>query len=451
MSLEESPAIIEVSEHTPLSAWDALRAFPYGMQALLSQNHVVFAQWVLEETAFKAAWISDGVGDFGMDIEKLLDNTRPLEGYIIPEDIALFSSAVTALSVKSGEQFTVQYRINRPQGESICIRDTRVCIDARSRMYAGILADISELRRLEAEVQRYQGQYDSLVNNISEYIYTVYYRSGKAVATFHNPYCEKITGWTNLDFTTNRDLWYDMIFPEDREHVLASLRQIEQNHQPFSIEHRIIHRDGSIRWINNSCVALLDAHGSLMQLNGFIIDLTRRHVEEEQLSILADTDSLTGALNRRAGLAQLKKHLKNVATESIPFSLCFIDVDNLKQINDELGHSEGDALLKTVVAAIHLGVRKNDAVSRFGGDEFIVLLSGCDYNQALEIGRNIDRHLEALSSAPPKKYTASVSKGIIQVDPQAMPTPEDLIKTADGIMYIEKQRKKTGIKATATG
>jgi diguanylate cyclase (GGDEF)-like protein/PAS domain S-box-containing protein len=411
------------------------------VRELLLKNGIVLMEWELAGNAFKVVAVSDGIRNFGINKEMLEQGTRPLEWYILSEDAPLYFRRFAAVS-DFYDDYVAEYRIKKPGYGIMSIRDHRVRCATQPGKFWGVISDISELKRMEEENERCRQQYDSLVNNISEYIYCVYYHDGKPAATFHNPYCEKITGWSQMDFFEDRSLWYTMIYPEDRKHVLEALEKIEKNHEPFSIEHRIVHREGSIRWISNSCVALLDNQGDLVQLNGFIIDLTRRHVKEEQLTILADTDPLTGALNRRAGLVALKAHLETAALSGIPFSVCFIDVDRLKQVNDECGHSEGDVILKNVVTAIRLATRQNDVVVRLGGDEFVILLAGCTADQAREIGITIDRHLSGITTISSQARTVSVSKGIVQFDPLTMPTSEKLLALADELMYREKQRKR---------
>lgn len=94
----------------------------------------------------------------------------------------------------------------------------------------------------------------------------------------------------------------------------------------------------------------------------------------EQLLTLANTDSLTGLLNRRYMMSEIETEKINVDRGGMSFTLIMIDVDNFKQINDQYGHDGGDFVLVTLAEKIKFGLRKNDLISRWGGDEFLIML-----------------------------------------------------------------------------
>jgi diguanylate cyclase (GGDEF)-like protein len=98
----------------------------------------------------------------------------------------------------------------------------------------------------------------------------------------------------------------------------------------------------------------------------------------KQLLTLANTDPLTSLLNRRNMMASIEAEKEKMDRGGLPFSLIMIDVDNFKQINDEYGHDCGDFVLVMMAEKIRFGVRKNDLICRWGGDEFLILLAETD-------------------------------------------------------------------------
>lgn len=126
--------------------------------------------------------------------------------------------------------------------------------------------------------------------------------------------------------------------------------------------------------------------------------LLQRSKDIKRITAVANTDALTGLLNRRALEDRLKK------LKGSPVAVVFVDVDNFKSINDIFGYAHGDEVLRQVAKAICMSVRKEDQVYRFGGDEFVVVLSSASLHAAKNVAQRIE-HCAAL-------FQVSVSTGI---------------------------------------
>jgi PAS domain S-box-containing protein len=127
-------------------------------------------------------------------------------------------------------------------------------------------------------------RYQSLLASTSDYVYTVTMDRGRSVATAHGPGCEAITGFTSREFDADPSLWYRMIHEEDRPAVLAQVARIAKGEVPGPLEHRIIHKDGDVRWLRNVPVPRRDPEGRLVSYNGLISDITDRKRAEEALT-----------------------------------------------------------------------------------------------------------------------------------------------------------------------
>jgi len=143
---------------------------------------------------------------------------------------------------------------------------------------------------------------------------------------------------------------------------------------------------------------------------------------------------------RRSGFAMLKQMEKACIRQRKTFSVCFIDVDGLKRINDQYGHSEGDVVLKAISELIQSSIRDGDAICRIGGDEFMVLFPGCDKTVAEKLIHGIKKALIDKGNVMDKPYLMSFSYGIEQMHAENPLTLEDLIRRADHLMYHEKHR-----------
>jgi PAS domain S-box-containing protein len=137
---------------------------------------------------------------------------------------------------------------------------------------------IAEQATLESE-QRYK----RLLASVTDYVYTVTLEGGRAVSTVHGPGCEAVTGYTSNEFEADQALWYRMVCEEDRATVLNQVERILKGEAPPPLEHRIIHKNGSIRWIRNTTVPHIDIQGRLVAYDGLVYNITERKEAEERL------------------------------------------------------------------------------------------------------------------------------------------------------------------------
>lgn len=156
-----------------------------------------------------------------------------------------------------------------------------------------------------------------------------------------------------------------------------------------------------------------------------------------ELELLASADPLTGVLNRRAFVSELNRALAAIERYGHPASLVFIDVDDLKKINDSLGHAAGDAALAHSAKVVGANIRQTDVFGRIGGDEFAVILT----NTPGEAARMKAQSLAALvkSTLAPDGAAVSVTCGAVEI--AAGLTAEAALSAADKAMYEEKRRR----------
>lgn len=167
----------------------------------------------------------------------------------------------------------------------------------------------------------------------------------------------------------------------------------------------------------------------------YITNVTQEQKAKKTLQEMAFTDQLTGIYNRRYCMLEIEKLLENKEC----FSLALIDLNELKYVNDSQGHDEGDAYIKFVVSKIVEYIRGEDILCRIGGDEFVLLLKGCDGNNAL---KKMEKIFEAVNVNAPKGYRRSISYGITYVDEKKECTVQELLDESDKKMYLFKQEFK---------
>ncbi len=126
-------------------------------------------------------------------------------------------------------------------------------------------------------------RYERLLASVTDYVYTVTVDDSAPVSTVHGPGCEPVTGYTPDEFRADQALWFRMICEEDRVIVLNQVERILKGETPSPLEHRIIHKNGSVRWIRNTTVPRKDTQGRLVAYDGLVYDITERKEAEERL------------------------------------------------------------------------------------------------------------------------------------------------------------------------
>jgi diguanylate cyclase (GGDEF)-like protein len=163
----------------------------------------------------------------------------------------------------------------------------------------------------------------------------------------------------------------------------------------------------------------------------------------------AQIDPLTGVLNRRSLIERLEAACLRARARGLPIALLFIDLDHFKQINDSFGHQAGDACLRAIIGPIHVELRQSDVIGRFGGEEFVVILSSADAAAAVPIAQRILERVAAVhveGFGKPIRLTCSI--GVAASDTLGV-WGEHLIAHADAAVYVAKRLGRNQVQMAA--
>ncbi|MGA7350923.1 MAG: EAL domain-containing protein [Acidobacteriaceae bacterium] len=197
-------------------------------------------------------------------------------------------------------------------------------------------------------------------------------------------------------------------------------------------------RDGSRKWVLVNIRAARDRDGVVLHHEGTVEDITERKRAQQQVNYLAYYDVLTGLPNRALLQERLTEALSDWHRNRLT-ALLFLDLDRFKLINDSLGHSFGDLLLRQVADRLQAQLRKQDTVARVGGDEFLILLPGIDtIAEAESAAARLVGSLKGEFQIQGRQLSVSCSVGI-SIFPQHGRDEETLIKNADAAMYSAKE------------
>ena len=308
------------------------------------------------------------------------------------------------------------------------------------RQVAALLENLSLTTHLElrvqertAELDRSEQRFRSLVQSSSDVVTVI---NGDGAITYQSPSIGRVLGHDSDGLLDTS--YFDLVHLDD--HVdLTTLIESSMQRQGTNVAAELRIRSGDGGWCHAEVLGtslLDDAHVAGILLNAR--DVTERKALESQLSHQAFHDPLTNLANRALFADRLEHALKQAARRRRPLAVLYFDLDGFKGVNDTLGHVTGDLLLKEVASRLAASVRVGDTISRWGGDEFGILLeelaTDAEANAAAE--RLIDALREPFSVAGTEVFI-SASIGIV-VSELGAEACDDLLRYADLAMYRAK-------------
>ncbi len=301
-------------------------------------------------------------------------------------------------------------------------------------VYMAVLQDVTVIAQQERKLFADRAKFRAIFDHVHDY--AIYTLTLDGIIEEWNQSLERYAGWQAEDVEGRpASIFFPLDDPArpDLAALLAEARRIG------SVENEgwRMRRDGARLWGNSVITALPDEAGAI---RGFVVvsrDMTQRKRAEDDMKLLATVDPLTGAYNRRQGDALIAAEFSRHARSGITFAVLMLDVDHFKSVNDRFGHEAGDAVLCALVRECQATLRRIDAVARWGGEEFLLLLPGTDANQALIIAERLRAAIEA-GSIPNRTGApigVTVSIGVAALGDE---TPADLIRRADAALYAAK-------------
>jgi diguanylate cyclase (GGDEF)-like protein len=277
---------------------------------------------------------------------------------------------------------------------------------------------------------------------------------------FTGPGLEALLGGPVPPGVDPADAWDSAVHPDDYERQ-ANIESHHRGGGPVSVEYRLIGYDGVTRWVLDRMWPWPAAPDGRLIYDGVVTDVTELHQTTDALheALLvaqsanqelaqahtvaeqqARTDDLTGLRNRRDFAERLERHLTRAAYDQRPIGLLLIDIDLFKQINDWHGHGAGDQLLTAFAGRLREATRPDDLIARWGGEEFVVLLT--DLGSGNVLAERAEQIRNAIASTP--FIVAGLSIGVrvsigaarSSVD---LATSDALLAAADAAMYEAKR------------
>jgi diguanylate cyclase (GGDEF)-like protein/PAS domain S-box-containing protein len=260
--------------------------------------------------------------------------------------------------------------------------------------------------------------------------------SSRGILLYASDACRRLLGYEPSELVGR--LFFDFVFEADRDEVRYLSGLINES-GPTTFAYRVEKKDGSLVWFETTSRSVRDAvTGEIREIVGVSRDVTERKRVEEHIEYQAYHDALTGLPNRRLFRDRLTVALAHARRLKHPLAVMFLDLDRFKLVNDTLGHSVGDELLKSVAVRLQAALREEDSVARMGGDEFTVLLGDLKTtDDAAKIAQKVlDTVAQPLIIDDTELFlTTSIG---IAIFPSDGDTAEELLANADRAMYRAK-------------
>lgn len=326
------------------------------------------AQWTME-------LVSEGSLELtGYTPQELLFNTRvSFEQIVHAADRARVREQVQS-ALAAHRRFSIEYRIVCRDGTVKWVSEAGVSVaaDAKRGVVEGFIQDISERKAAENALKDAERRYRDIFENATEGIF----QSTDDGRYIHvNPALARIYGYDTphaLVTTLNNIGAQLYVEPGRREEFMTLVRE-RGCVQGFVSQ--VYTRSGEVIWISENARCVHDGEGNFVHYEGTVIDVsnTRRH--EEELKYQASHDALTRLPNRLLLYDRLTQAIAYARRHGGLVGVAFVDLDNFKLINDNLGHDAGDLLLEAMAGRMSACVRESDTVARHGGDEFVLVLA----------------------------------------------------------------------------
>ena len=338
---------------------------------------------------------------------------------------------------RNGVSDQYEIRVRRKSGEVIWVEiGVAPVLDANGTVIGsiGVHDDVTARKLGETALRESEARYRLMAENSTDMISR---HALDGTNLYISPACTALLGYEPAQLTGLS--CYDFIHPLDQSYLAEAQSRMLAESIPATVSYRILHKNGSYVWFETTSRPLSSSDGGIREVIAVSRDISERKQVEEQIEYQAYHDALTGLPNRLLFKDRLTVALAHARRQRRPLAVMFLDLDHFKLVNDTLGHSTGDQLLKVVAQRLQESLREEDTIARMGGDEFTVLLSRLNGTEdAVMVATKLLETIAQPISVDGQELFITTSIGIA-ICPNDGENAEILLKNADNAMYRAKE------------
>ena len=299
--------------------------------------------------------------------------------------------------------------------------------------YNCLVADISERKAYERMLIDAEARYRDLVETAHDLVWSM---DNNGRWTYLNAAVKHIYGYEAPDMLFKHYSQFQA--PESISRDAEAWQRLLAGNELLGYETVHCDSEGKKRHISFNAKPRMNDDGSIAYISGTARDITERKVYETELTYQAQHDSLTGLYNRNYFQQELERLISRVARSAAECAVFYLDLDQFKYVNDTLGHAAGDRLLLDTTNLLRSNIREGDLLSRFGGDEFTILLYNIDREETAKVAENLRllfENYQFIDSG--KAFNVTISVGVACIT-NTSETAEDVLAQADLACNIAK-------------
>ena len=372
---------------------------------------------------------------------------RPAISIVSDDDTERFKRL---LRVKKPRQRPLQIKVQTQSGQTVpclsTIVEVQPCAPAGVQLLLqvqALAADDTATLNTKTEIKAQQSEdltaqacLGSFVNNYPGIVYRCSFAQQR-ILEYASEGSKCLAGYSPAELKKFKTFDTALIHPTDLVNVQEQLRLSFVRETPYNIIYRMVRKDGIKIWVRDQGQGVF-VNDELVACEGFIHDITDTHRLGLRFAHQATHDELTGLANRRQFEQHIERALAHAKVYGHIHTLCYVDLDQFKLINDSVGHRAGDELLKHVAVLMRSKARDSDVIARLGGDEFGILLNHCPLERGRHIADKMVREIGDIRFPwEDSLFQVGMSIGLIEINPQSE-SVSSLMSCADVACYAAK-------------
>ncbi|MFW2438396.1 MAG: diguanylate cyclase domain-containing protein, partial [Arenicellales bacterium] len=445
--LEENKVLLRETSDTNVALQEEVSSRHHVQKKLLRERQLFTKGSVTvfrcsAEHGWPIEYISETISQYGYDSKQLVEEKTGYASLVHESDVERLAGAELQSGHDGTHYIGIDYRFICRNGDirwvysySIPVKDD----DGVLAHYAGYILDITDRKQAEFDLEQSRERAQVTLHSIADAVITT---DVNGQVEYLNPRAEELTGWESR-IARGVPLWriFSLFDEESQVSIDEPVRQCLQYSKVIKSgnDASLKRRDGTRFSVQYSVSPILFESGSALGVILVIHDVTEARQMQQKISYQATHDALTGLINRKEFEKRLGYAIESVLYAHENHVLCYLDIDQLKIINDTCSHESGDALIMEVTSLIQGCLRESDVLARLGGDEFGVLLKNCSLDGAVEL---VDSMLAVIRdlhfSRCNRVFDVTASFGMAAIDADTGNAPEVMIE-ADLACHAAKE------------